>query len=151
MNYDSTQDTLEHIQKVKDALALFRGELWGRAEAHDKSKLQEPEKSLFDKYTPLLRETTYGSETYKAYLDEMGVALKHHYAVNTHHPEHYEFGIHDMDLLDIIEMFCDWYAASQRHADGSFEKSLQINRKRFQVEDQLNNIFENTRRKLGWK
>lgn len=148
--YDSTQDTEDHINKVQQALEVFIRALEARGRIHDASKLQEPEKSLFDKYTPLLRETTYGSEQYKQYLDEMGVALQHHYEVNSHHPEHYKWGVHDMSLLDIIEMFCDWHAASQRHADGSFEKSLEINRTRFAIEDQLHNVFINTRKELGW-
>lgn len=149
--YDSTEDTLEHIHKVQQALSMMRGQLWGRASLHDQSKLQEPEKSLFDKYTPLLKETTYGSEQYKQYLREMGAALQHHYAVNSHHPEHHDNGVWGMDLLDLVEMFCDWYAASQRHADGSLEKSIPINAERFELAPQLVDIFENTRKVLGWK
>lgn len=151
MTYDSTQDTLDHIHKVQEALSMIRGQLWGRASLHDQSKLQEPEKSLFDKYTPLLKETTYGSEEYKQYLQEMGAALQHHYEINSHHPEHFENGISGMDLLDLVECFCDWYAASQRHADGSLEKSLPINAKRFAIDPQIVSIFENTRVNLGWK
>jgi len=124
--------------------------LWERSQRHDESKLQSPEKELFDKYTPLLKETTYGSEEYNQYLKEMGVALQHHYEHNSHHPEHYEWGVHDMNLLDIIEMFCDWKAASLRHADGDFQESLEINRERFQIEDQLHNIFQNTRQLFDW-
>lgn len=148
--YDSTQDTKEHIQKVQDALTVICAELVLRAKQHDQSKLEEPEKSIFDKFTPLLRETTYGSAQYAQYLKEMGPALQHHYAVNSHHPEHYRNGIFDMSLLDIVEMFCDWYAASKRHADGDFGRSLDINRDRFGISNQLNAIFENTRKELGW-
>jgi hypothetical protein len=36
-------------------------ELLNRAMVHDDSKLESPEKEMFDKYTPLLKETTYGS------------------------------------------------------------------------------------------
>ena len=148
--YDSTQDTEDHINKVQQGLGVFIRALDTRGRVHDASKLQEPEKSLFDKYTPLLRETTYGSDEYKQHLKDMGAALTHHYEVNSHHPEHYEWGLHDMSLLDIVEMFCDWKAASQRHANGNMVDSLEINRKRFDVEDQLHNIFKNTVKELGW-
>lgn len=87
--YDSTNDTLDHINKVRSRMTEFSDALLKRATVHDASKLEEPEKSLFDKYTPLLKETPYGSEQYKAHLAEMGAALQHHYAVNAHHPEHY--------------------------------------------------------------
>jgi len=150
INYDSTQDTLAHIENVQHFLGITINIFLKRAFLHDQSKLQEPEKSLFDKYTPLLKETTYGSDEYKKYLVEMGAALRHHYAVNNHHPEYYGNGINGMSLFDLLEMFCDWYAASKRHADGNMEKSLEINRGRFKMSDQLFEIFMNTYREINY-
>jgi len=77
-------------------------------------------------------------------LSAMGVALKHHYGENRHHSEHFEHGIDDMNLIDIIEMFCDWYAATVRHENGDIFASLNINKVRFNLSDQLFNIFNNT-------
>jgi len=125
-------------------------ELLCRSEDHDASKLQSPEKELFDKFTPLLRDTTYGSDEYKRYLKEMGAALQHHYEVNSHHPEHYANGIYGMSLLDVMEMLADWKAAGMRHADGDIRESLSINRGRFDIDDQLFSILENTVKELGW-
>ena len=142
--YDSTKDTNEHRKSVRHFLSVAIMNLAERAENHDASKVQQPEKEMFDKYTPLLRDTTYGSDEYKQYLSEMGVALKHHYEMNSHHPEHYKNGINGMSLLDLIEMFCDWQAACLRHADGDIKKSIEINRKRFGMGDQLCEIFYNT-------
>lgn len=150
MSYDSTQDTLDHIAKVEGYLSLIADWLRARGHVHDVSKLESPEKEIFDTVTPKLRGLTYGSDEYKAAIAELGEALTHHYANNSHHPEHYANGIDGMDLLDLIEMFCDWRAASKRHADGDFAKSLEINKQRFGVSDQLANVFENTRNKLGW-
>lgn len=143
-NYDSTPDTLKHIEQVQFYMAISINILLKAAFLHDKSKLEEPEKSLFDKYTPLLKATTYGSDEYKTYLKEMGEALAHHYVVNEHHPEHYKNGIDGMTLFDLVEMFCDWFAASKRHTDGSMRGSLEINRERFAMSDQLYQIFVNT-------
>lgn len=148
MSYDSADDTREHIGKVQGNLGDMIRYLQARARQHDLSKLQSPEKEIFDVVTPKLKGLTYGSDEYKAALVEMGEALTHHYANNSHHPEHYPNGIGGMDLLDVVEMFCDWKAASERHADGDFAKSLEINRKRFSVSDQLAEVFENTRRAL---
>ena len=61
-----------------------------------------------------------------------------------HHPECHKNGINDMNLLDLIEMFCDWKAASERHNDGNIRKSIEINGKRFNMSDQLVKIFENS-------
>lgn len=148
--YDSFKDTREHQQAVFDNMQRIYYDLWNRSQVHDDSKLESPEKEIFDKVTPKLKDLTYGSDEYKSALIEMGEALQHHYAHNSHHPEHFENGINGMTLMDVIEMFCDWHAASQRHADGDFAKSLEINRQRFAVSDQLAAIFENTRRELGW-
>ena len=150
MSYDSTADTLDHMRKVQRNLNGFLLELLVRSEIHDNSKLESPEKEIFDQVTPKLRGLTYGSDEYKAAIAELGEALTHHYANNSHHPEHYPNGVNGMSLLDLVEMFCDWKAASERHADGDFAKSLEISRKRFGISDQLAEIFENTRRALGW-
>ena len=59
-----------------------------RALVHDASKLEEPEKSAFDRATPNLKSLAYGSGAYYAALKEVGPALQHHYAANDHHPGH---------------------------------------------------------------
>lgn len=89
MRYDSRQDTEKHIARVRAYLAQFQESLSARGVVHDQSKLQEPEKSFFDKYTPLLAALTYGSKEYKKALADLQPALKHHYRANSHHPEHY--------------------------------------------------------------
>lgn len=148
--YDSRADTLLHIQEVRRRIATVVKRLEERSERHDLSKLEEPEKSAFDTYTPKLRDTTYGSEEYKEYLRLLGEALNHHYAHNSHHPEHYPNGIQGMDLLDVVEMLCDWKAATLRHADGDLRKSIEINQQRFGYTDELRQILANTARRLGF-
>lgn len=146
--YDSSKDTLLHIKRVNELLLQFAKELMDRAVRHDNSKLHEPEKPLFDKMTPHLKTLTYGSEEYKKSLAELKPALDHHYAHNSHHPEFYKDGINDFDLVDLVEMICDWKAASERHEDGNIFSSIQINKTRFAMSDQLVKIFENTVNKL---
>ena len=150
MAYDSKQDTIDHIAKVQDLLQTVIIALADRGLDHDKSKLEDPEKFIFDKFTPKLKGTTYGSKEYNGYLDAMGGALQHHYAHNQHHPEYHTAGIDGMTLIDIIEMFCDWKAATLRHDDGDMKKSIVHNASRFGISKQLEMIFENTREVLDW-
>ena len=89
MSYDSTQDTLEHIRKVQARLQVCIHELTIRAAHHDESKLQEPEKAGFDQITEQLRDLAYGSPEYKAALQANKPTIDHHYAHNSHHPEHW--------------------------------------------------------------
>lgn len=199
MSYDSTQDTREHVSRVRALLTWIRNLLIARGNVHDASKFESPEKEIFDEVTPKLRDLTYGSEAYKAQLAAMKPALDHHYAANSHHPEHFrwhcpicqwqgndaahkdapqgpndsgdrycprccsngmlyesqlmlkpELGVNGMTLLDLVEMFCDWKAATERHKDGSLKRSIEINRERFNLSPQLAAILENTRKELGW-
>ena len=144
MNYDSAKDTMEHINRVSHFMNKIVLELMCRMQGHDASKLRSPEKEIFDIYTPKLKGSTYGSEEYKFFLKEMKNALNNHYEFNHHHPEHYKEGIEGMDLIDLMEMFCDWKAATERHADGSIDKSILINKDRFGISEQLVKILQNT-------
>lgn len=150
MSYDSTQDTKNHIHLVQNLLGQIAIEIAKRAQEHDASKLQSPEKEMFDEYTPLLRELTYGSDEYKKTIVKMGKALQHHYENNRHHPEYYGGEVGAMDLVDVIEMLCDWIAATRRHADGSVRDSLAINKKRFGISKQLYQILNNTAVNMDW-
>ena len=144
MMEDQRPKTLEHIAEVGKILEIIANELHYRSLLHDQSKLESPEKEIFDEYTPKLRDTTYGSDEYKQYLTEMKVALDHHYASNRHHPEHFENGIKGMNLVDLVEMFCDWLAATKRHADGDIHKSIELNQTRFEYSDDIKSILQNT-------
>lgn len=144
MTDDVNFQTLRHMEKVRNFINLVIKELMKRGELHDQSKLESPEQEIFEEYTQKLAEMTYGSDEYKAALEKMKPALDHHYATNRHHPEHYKNGIDDMDLVDLVEMFCDWKAASMRHNDGNLRKSIEINGNRFGMSPQLIRIFENS-------
>lgn len=151
MTFDSTADTLKHSQRVGELMAQTICELVDRAMRHDRSKTEPPELEIFNKFTPLLRETTYGSDEYKGYLEGMGAALEHHYAHNRHHPEFFgEDGINGMTLVDLIEMLADWKAATERHDDGDLAQSLEIQRDRFNIDVQLVQIVKNTAAHFGW-
>jgi hypothetical protein len=111
---------------------------------HDKSKLESPEVEIFNEFTPKLKGSTYPSPEYDSFLKGMKVGLDHHYAHNSHHPEHRAGGINDMDLFDIMEMLLDWKAATERHGNGDIYRSLEHNRKRFKMTRQLQKILRNT-------
>ena len=148
--YDSRPDTYEHIGVVRGLMLEVVSDLLERSHVHDRSKLESPERQIFDEYTPKLRNTTYGSDEYKGYLEAMGEGLRHHYASNRHHPEHFTGGITDMTLLDLIEMLTDWAAAVQRHDDGDLRRSVEINAERFGIDEQLTSIILKTYREMGW-
>ncbi len=149
-HYDSRPDTYAHIATVRRYLVDSVFNLLHRADVHDESKLAPPEVEAFDRLTPKLRETTYGTPEYKALLADMQDALRHHYAACSHHPEHFTNGMWGMSLFDLVEMLADWKAAGERHADGSMERSLVVNVERFGIEPQLASILRATCVEMGW-
>lgn len=145
--YDSRPATREHIAAVRDLIALAVHDLQVRALTHDDSKLVAPEVEVFDIATPKLATLTYGSDEYKASLAEMKPALDHHYAANDHHPEHFVEGVRAMDAIQLLEMCCDWIAASRRHKDAGPDavlNSLAHNAERFGYGPELHGLIYNT-------
>ena len=137
-------ETQKHIEKVRKYIRFLTDKLTTRGVNHDASKLQSPEVELFTEFTPKLAELEYNSEEYKECLHQLKPALEHHYATYRHHPEHFENGINDMNLIDLCEMIADWKAASERHNTGNLIKSIEINAKRFNIDAQLKQILLNT-------
>jgi hypothetical protein len=148
--FDSTGDTLKHSQYVGELMMEVINELGVRSTCHDRSKTEEPELSCFNEFTPKLRDTEFGTPEYKACTDAMDVALQHHYKENRHHPQHFENGINDMTLADLVEMLADWKAATIRNKNGDLMKSFDFLRDRFGISPQLEQIMKNTALHFGW-
>lgn len=111
---DSRPSTYEHVADVQALLLGISAELARRAMVHDASKLQSTERAAWDVMRPAVDAAEHDSPEYHALLAEMQPTLDHHFARNSHHPEHHAAGILGMDMLDLIEMVCDWIAASRR-------------------------------------
>lgn len=149
---EANTKTQEHINLIRKFLRMAAVEILKRGEVHDLSKFSEAEVNMYALYTPRLRGMTYGSPEYKQCLAEMLASggLEHHYKNNRHHPEHHQNGIDGMNLIDVLEMYIDWLASTKRHADGDILKSIDSNKGRFQMSDQLAAIFRNTARDVSF-
>jgi len=137
-------ETQKHIERVRYYIRFVTDRLTTRGVKHDAIKLESPEIELFAEHTECLANTAYNSDEYKEHLAALKPALDHHYANSRHHPEHFAKGINDMNLIDIMEMLCDWKASSERQKDGNLLKSIEMNAQRFGYDDQLKQIFINT-------
>lgn len=150
MSFDSRAETWTHIHKVQKNLRQMAIELTRRGLEHDQSKLHSPEVEVLNETTVRLRKVEYGSDEYRRALAEMDAFTEHHYAHNDHHPEFHQRGIHDINLIQLMEMLADWKAASERHPNGSLEKSIRDNASRFGYDDKLKDILMATAVSLGW-
>jgi hypothetical protein len=136
--------THKHIQRVAYFLHKIGKKIIDRTESHDQSKLDSPEAELFAEHGHKLADLDFGSDEYKESLKALEPALNHHYANNRHHPEHFKNGIEDMNIIDIIEMFCDWKASSERQRSGNLRKTLEQAGQRFNMDPILIRILENS-------
>lgn len=146
---DGLRLVMQHIHRVQVNMAMFMTQLAFRSAAHDQTKFHKEElplvvgKAAMDKLE-------YMSEEERALVASVETAVKHHYDFNSHHPEHYENGVAGMTLLDVVEMFCDWKAASDASPGGGLLNSIEKSKERFDLDPQLVAIFENTARVFGW-
>lgn len=145
---DSKLQTIEHIEEVRKNIRRFTDELTTRGVCHDKSKLESPEAESFAEHDSTFPTLIYGSDEYQRNLASLKSTLDHHYAENRHHPEHFNEGIRDMTLIDIVEMFCDWQASAKRNKNGNLLNSIEINAVRFHMDGLLKQIFVNTAKSI---
>lgn len=125
---------MAHIAFVQRSLDALIRKLQDRSSCHDASKFWKDEFQGFIQINKTAREHKYGSPEYQASLKAVEPnPVELHYSRNRHHPEHHENGIDDMGLVDLIEMVADWKAASLTYGNTSFDESLEISIKRFDL------------------
>lgn len=133
----------KHQADVRSLSVSLSSLLLEQVSKHDDSKLEEPELSCF---VEMCGENgpAFGSDEYKECLIKIGVGKDHHYSCNRHHPEYFANGISDMNLIDILEMVCDWVSSSKRQGQIDVFRSLDICFDRFNIDPQLRSIIRNT-------
>lgn len=147
-----TTNTEKHISNVRANLMAVIIDLGERAVAHDASKLVEPEAEAFARIEVERTNVVYGTPEYNAMMASVQPAIDHHYEMNDHHPEHHLHGINGMNLMQIVEMLCDWKAASMRGQQRPFMEGMRnVSKERFGIDDQLFMVLENTVMALGWE
>lgn len=132
-----------HIEGVRHKLLSIASKLVSRAYNHDSSKLKEPEYSLWCKMDQEPR-YKYGTKEYKDKVQRYKEVFDLHYTANSHHPEHHQFGIDGMDLIDLIEMTVDWISYKK---EVTIKEAIEVIEKqsvRYNLSEQLQNILKNT-------
>ena len=145
--------TADHITAVEDNLVVFAGELITRAGAHDRSKFEDVELGpLADMIKVEEREgkVEFGTPEYAARTAMLDGMWRNHVAHNDHHPEHFDDGITGMNLLQIVEMLCDWQAASAQR-DPSKTMNITFCVEKYGIPPMLEQILRNTADAMGWK
>lgn len=138
------KDYIQHIQWLMEGMASVQHELMRRMLTHDRTKIGEDELDAYAEIVPGFKDYEYGTPEHKAHGNRLGPAWKHHTENNRHHTEHFENGLNDMNLLDLIEMVCDWRAASMRSGNFDYGQSLRVFKERVNPDEQVMDIIRNT-------
>src|SRR5579885_144210 len=143
MPSEYVKDLVDHKARAAAYLQSVACDLFRRAAVHDNSKYAPEEFEAYEEAFPELQQYAYGTDEFRAALRKIKPAIAHHYQANDHHPEHFEGGANDMNLIQLLEMLCDWLAASER-SQTDFSHGLEMNKERFALSDQLFAILKNT-------
>lgn len=120
-------------------------DLMNRGVDHDNSKFDDDEFPGLIAAMEDIKKYPYGTPEYEEMRKKHAKPFTAHYKKNRHHPEFHPNGIDDMNLVDLIEMICDWKAASMRAENGgNIYNSIKIATEKYNPSPQLVKILENT-------
>lgn len=150
----------KHIARVRELLGSFAIEMIKRGDRHDASKFTPEELEPLQRLQDLIDregQAQFGTDEYKRRTDMLGNMIIYHRQRNSHHPEHYEFevggeymhGINGMDLFDLVEMFYDWKAASERGESSTMNLAAACDK--YKIDGPLRAILFNTAERLGFQ
>jgi len=139
----------KHINKIKEHKKIVTNlinfvimELHNRKNTHDDSSLDPEEAEIMAHYPKFIKDDSYINGENQAYINTIKGALDIHFQKNRHHPEYFKNGIKDMNLIDIIEMLCDWKAMTPDNED--IISVIKQYKKIYNFSDDLMNILINT-------
>ena len=142
------QAIYEHQQKVGSVMQKVICELMDRALKHDDSKfatqqLRDNLVTLPDKWKLQQQGHGYHSPEQEEHRKRFAPEIHRHRSAHPHHPEHFGNNVNKMDLIDLMEMLCDWYVAAP-----DIDQSIRENSRDYKIDPHISQILKNTARKL---
>lgn len=136
----------DHRGRVFQYMSEISKDVMRRGNIHDESKLGPEEFPYHVKEIEEFGKHMFGTPGYDAAKKRLGPAIKHHFLLNRHHPEHFVAEIDGMNLVDLMEMLCDWKSATLNHPEspGDMKRSLKLAVERYNISPQLAAILYNT-------
>lgn len=127
-------------------MSIMSQEVLQRGLTHDDSKFGPEEFPIYAEMMDEFEKHPYASDGYNKAKEAIKPATDHHYKYNRHHPEHFEDGINGMNLVDLLEMLCDWKSATQNHPEhpGDLKKSIVLAGEKYKISPQLAQMLYNT-------
>ena len=135
---------IDHRYYVKFFITKIIEELSHRANVHDSSKYSNDETVGFVKAIPYTNIKWGSTDIPNDIANSLQDSLLIHHSRNDHHPEYFENGIEDMDLIQLLELACDWRAAMIRHKNFDIDETICVGQTRFKFCDSIARILQNT-------
>lgn len=132
---------------VHDKLNVIGRELFARARNHDNSAMGSPEVEVYRRYFDNYMEFRPGDPRREEVIANMAPAIGHHFLANDHHPEHFDKGLDDMDLIQITHFLADMMSCSEQEQVDIYEL-LEMARNRYSMSDQMYHILCNSVKKI---
>ena len=145
--YYKTSETIRnHRNRVANYMACIAQMIKLRGEEHDVSKLSPVEFPVYSRAIGEFEKYSFGSDGYEKAKESIKQATDHHYKLNRHHIEYFSDGIDGMNLIDLIELLCDWKSATLNHPEnpGDMARSLQVATEKYKISPQLARVLYNT-------
>lgn len=124
------KDLIDHKARVAEHMGHATAILLEAAVNHDVDKIEnEVIFQTYSRHAKHQKATPWGTHHRKDYeLKHMNEAIELHLQ-NKHHLQDARNTREDIDIFDVIEMMCDWFAAMERDLltkDQQFERAKQI-------------------------
>lgn len=134
----------QHQLNVGLLMRKIIDELIQRAINHDISKFSTEElkhnlEAFPERWRLEEQGHNYDSCEMNLYRKKFASDIKRHQRNNRHHVEFHD-NINDMNLIDLIEMLCDWCIAS-KEANNTIENSIDNNSQKYNIDEQLKQIL----------
>lgn len=142
-NNQTKEYIISHKRAVQRWMQKFGIILLKRGEEHDNSKLEEPEFSGWCKMDEEPR-YPYGSYEYNEKIKRFHPLFVEHWKKNRHHPEYFNYNFEDMDLIDMVEMLCDWLSYRDCITYSEASKLVSTQCDRYNFSDDVKELILNT-------
>ena len=119
-----------------------------RGSRHDNSAMSGLEHAIGSMYSKHKLPTHWISDptTLGNYPKDIQSAIKSHYENNDHHPEHFENGMYDMNIIQLTEMICDVFETLRENGVSQSDVHHHIEHmcNNYNIAEPLSSIIKNT-------
>ena len=137
-----------HNDKVMNLTKMLANQAIYNSKKHDDDKLKKGVVKVWARFQIIdHRKIPFGSQEYIKLLDQLNVnkIRDKHKKESYHHPEHYKNDFKKTNLVILLEIISDWYAANTYRPSAVSKKQMfDVLQKKYKFSNELRSILSNT-------